>query len=58
LSLRAEEHHPGENSWSVGLRTEAGDEYDVVVGFVDGYAGSVRVWHEGRIEVSDSLGAE
>ena len=58
LSLRAEEHHPGENSWTVSLRTGAGDEYDVIVGFVDGYAGSVRVWHEGRIEVSDSLGAE
>jgi hypothetical protein len=58
LSLSAEEHHPAENSWTVGLRTTAGDEYEVVVGFVDGYAGSVRVRHEQRIEVSDSIGSE
>ena len=37
MSLSAEEHHPAENSWAVGLRTTAGDEYDVVVGLVDGY---------------------
>ena len=58
LSLSAEEHHPAENSWAVGLRTTAGDEYEVVVGFVDGYAGSIRVRHEQRIEVSDSIGSE
>jgi len=58
LSLSAEEHHPAENSWTVRLRTTAGDEYEVVVGFVDGYAGSVRVRHEQRIEASDSIGSE
>lgn len=58
LSLNAEEHHPSENSWAVGLRTPAGEEYDVVVGLVDGYAGSVRVRHGERIEVSDSVGSE
>jgi hypothetical protein len=58
LSLSAEEHHPNENSWTVRLRTTAGDAYEVVVGFVDGYAGSVRVRHEERIEVSDSIGSE
>ena len=58
LSLSAEEHHQAENSWMVRLRTATGDEYEVVVGFVDGYAGSVRVQHEQRIEVSDSIGAE
>jgi hypothetical protein len=42
----------------VRLRTAAGEEYEVVVGFVDGYAGSVRVQHEQRIEVSDSIGSE
>jgi hypothetical protein len=42
----------------VGLRSTAGDEYDVVVGLVDGYAGSVRVRHEERIEVFDSVGSE
>jgi hypothetical protein len=58
LSLRAEEHRPADNSWAVSLRTAAGDEYEVVVGFVDGYAGSVRVRHRHRVEVSDSLGSE
>ena len=58
LSLSAEEHHPTENSWTFKLRTTAGDAYEVVVGFVDGYAGSVRVRHEQRIEVSDSIGSE
>jgi hypothetical protein len=58
LSLTAEEHHPVENSWTLRLRTTPGDVYEVVVGFVDGYAGSVRVWHEHRIEVSDSIGSE
>jgi hypothetical protein len=58
LSLSVEEHHPAENSWMLRLHTTAGDEYDVVVGFVDGYAGSVRVQHEHRIEVFDSVGSE
>jgi hypothetical protein len=58
MSLSAEEHHPAENAWTVRLRTTAGDMYEVVVGFVDGYAGSVRVRHEQRIEVSDSIGSE
>jgi hypothetical protein len=58
LSLSAEEHHPSENSWTFMLRTTADDAYEVVVGFVDGYAGSVLVRHEERIEVSDSIGAE
>jgi hypothetical protein len=58
LSLSAEEHHAAENSWTVGLRTIDGDEYDAVVGLVDGYAGSVRVLHEERFEAFDSVGAE
>ena len=58
LSLSAEEHHPTENSWTVGLRSTAGDAYEVVVGLVDGYPGSVRVRHDQRTEVSDSIGAE
>jgi hypothetical protein len=58
LSVSAEEHHAAENSWTVGLRGAAGDEYDVVVGLVDGYAGSVRVRHEARLEVVDSVGSE
>ena len=58
MSLSAEEHHPAENSWTVGLRCTAGDAYEVVVGLVDGYSGSVRVRHDQRTEVSDSIGAE
>ncbi len=58
LSLSSEEHRPSENAWTVGLRTTGGDEYDVVVGLVDGYERSVRVRHTERIEVSDSVGSE
>jgi hypothetical protein len=58
LSLRAEEHHPSDNSWTLTLRSTAGEEYDVVVGFVDGYAGSLSVRHAHRIEASDSIGPE
>ncbi|MFI5624111.1 hypothetical protein ACIA03_11665 [Nocardioides sp. NPDC051685] len=58
LSLRAEEHHPADSSWTLTLRSTAGDEYDVVVGFVEGYAGSVSVRHAHRIEASDSIGPE
>ena len=58
LSVSREAHHPAENSWTIGLRAAAGDEYDVLVGLVDGYAGSVRVRHDERTEVSDSVGSE
>jgi hypothetical protein len=58
LSLSAEEHHPADNSWTFRLRTAAGEEYEALVGFVDGFAGSVRVRHGHRIEVSDSIGSE
>jgi hypothetical protein len=58
LSLSAEEHHPAENSWTLGLRTPAGDEYDVVVGLVDGFAGSLRIRHVDRVEVFDAVGSE
>jgi hypothetical protein len=58
LSPSAEEHHAAENSWTVALRAAGGEGYDVVVGLVDGYAGSVRVRHRSRIEVSASVGSE
>ncbi len=58
MSLSAEEHYPAENAWTVRLRTTAGNVYEVGVGVVDGYAGSVRVRHEQRTEVSDSIGSE
>lgn len=56
LWLGTEEHHPDVGSWRVGLRTNDGEQYDVLVGFVDGYAGSARVRHARPTEVSDSLG--
>lgn len=58
LSLSAEQHDHGRNAWSVALRTGAGDEVDVVVGLVDGYAGALRLRHVGHLEVHDSVGAE
>ncbi|MEU6136920.1 hypothetical protein [Nocardioides sp. NPDC047086] len=58
LSLRAEEHHPADSSWTFTLRSTAGDEYDVVIGFIEGYAGSVSVRDAHRIEASDSIGPE
>lgn len=58
LSPSTEEHHAAENSWTLALRAGGGERYDVEVGLVDGYAGSVRVRHLGRIEVSDSVGSE
>jgi hypothetical protein len=58
LSLSAEQHNAVENCWTVGLRNTSGDEYDVVVGLVDGYAGSVSVRHERRVEVFDAVGSE
>ena len=58
LTLSAEEHNPVENSWALLLTTTAGHEYDVMVGVVDGYAGSLEVRHERRTEVFDAVGSE
>jgi hypothetical protein len=58
LTLSAEQHNPVENSWALLLTTTAGDEYDVLVGLVDGYAGSVEVRHERLLEVFDAVGSE
>jgi len=58
LSVSAEQHHPAENSWALKLRSTARDEYDVVVGFVDGSGGSVWVRRDQRIEAADSIGSE
>ena len=58
LSPSREEHHPAANSWTVGLRSTTGEEYDVVVGLVDGYAASVLVRQVERSEVFDSVGSE
>ena len=58
LSPSTEQHHATENSWALALRAGGGERYDVEVGLVDGYAGSVRIVHRSRIEVSDSVGSE
>ena len=58
LTLSAEQHNPVENSWALLLTTTAGHEYEVLVGLVDGYAGSVEVRHERRTEVFDAVGSE
>jgi hypothetical protein len=58
LSLSAEEHDPVHDCWSLLLRTTSEDEYDVLVGLVDGHAGSVRVRHGRRTEVADAVGSE
>jgi hypothetical protein len=57
LTVSTEMHHPAANSWRIGLRTPARENYDVVVGLVDGYPGSVRVRHHERIEALDSVGS-
>lgn len=56
LTVSTEMHDPSANSWRVGLRTTTGESYDVVVGFLDGYAGSVHVRHQEPMEALDSLG--
>ena len=58
LSVSEEEHRAAQGSWSVGLRTRDLDRYLVVVGFLDGYAGSAHVRHEPRSEVLDAVGSE
>jgi hypothetical protein len=56
LSVSAEEHRADTGSWHLQLRVPAGEQYEVVVGFLDGYAGSVHVRHRRPVEVSDSVG--
>jgi hypothetical protein len=57
LSVAVEQHHPEEGAWTVVLRGRSG-EYDVRVGLVDGFPGSVRVRCETDVEVHDSVGSE
>lgn len=58
LSLTSEQHDPDRDTWSVGLRAgSANEQYAVVVGFVDGFAGSVHLRATNR-EVIDSVGVE
>ena len=58
LTLSSEEHHVAEGSWSIGMHSGTGEELEVVVGFVDGYVGSVRVRRRTSVEVVDSVGSE
>lgn len=58
LNLTSEQHDPDSGSWKVSLRAGSADEeYAVVVGFVDGFAGSVHLRSTNR-EVIDSVGVE
>jgi hypothetical protein len=58
LSVSEVEHRAAERAWSVGLRTHDLDRYLVLLGFLDGYAGSAHIRHEPRSEVLDSVGWE
>lgn len=58
LTLSSEEHQVAQGTWSLGLRGPDRHRFVVVVGIVDGYAGSVHVRHEPAAEVHDSLGTE
>jgi hypothetical protein len=58
LTVSEVEHRAAQRAWSVGLRTRDLDRYLVVVGFLDGYAGSTHIRHEPRSEVRDSVGSE
>jgi hypothetical protein len=56
LSPRTGQHLDG--SWRIGLRAPTGEGYDVVVGLVSGYVGSVLVRRDERTDVVDSVGTE
>jgi hypothetical protein len=58
LSLNSEEHHAAENAWNLELHSKRGEEFEVVVGFVEGYVGSVRARRRSAAEVVDSIGSE
>jgi len=58
LVLTSEEHHRDRGAWGFGLRTPTLDRYAVLVGLIDGYAGSVRVQHAPAAEARDSVGTD
>ncbi len=58
LALTSEQHQADRGTWTLGLRAPALDRFVVVVGLVDGYAGSVHVRHRPADEVTASLGTE
>jgi hypothetical protein len=58
LSLNSEEHHAADNLWSLEMHSGRGEVFDVVVGLVDGYVGSVRARRRSAAEVVDSIGSE
>jgi hypothetical protein len=58
LALSSEQHQVESGTWSLGLRAPDQHRFVVVVGIVDGFAGSVHLRHEAAGEVHDSLGTE
>lgn len=58
LSLVSEEARSAAGTWRCGFRTPDFQRYAVTVGFVDGYAGSIRARREPPDEVTDSVGPE
>jgi hypothetical protein len=58
LRLAFETHDVGADAWRIGLSDAGSGEYDVLVGFVDGCAGAVRVRHDAGLEVVDSVGSD
>lgn len=58
LVLTVEQHDAGRRAWRFALSDSHLDRYDVTVGFLDGYAGSVHVRHEAPDEVHDSVGID
>lgn len=58
LSVSTEQHDPAAGVWALTLRGPGGKRYRALVGFLDGYGGSVHVRLEPRLEVADSVGAE
>ena len=58
LAVSTEQHDLAVDSWALSLRSREKGMYGVEVGFLDGYATSVRVRHQDQLEVLDSVGTE
>ena len=66
LRLAFEMHDVGAGAWRIGLSDRGSEhkgnqtsgEYDVVVGFVNGCAGAIRVRRDAEVEVVDSVGSD
>lgn len=57
LAVTDEEHHAAQGMWSVGLALAMQARFEVLVGFVDGDPGTVRIRRTGS-EIVDSVGTD